>query len=127
MSNLLKKKDLTNRGPQIAPTKSFTLDEVEVKSQEVNNIEKTEQPEVKVEPVTAPKKPGRPKTVQDGQVSSVRIMKGTRNKLNALVQMGKAENADILIDYLIELYINGNLSDDEKRVYSIFKETFDKK
>ena len=119
MSKLLQRKDLKNRGPKIEPKSSFKLEESETAA--IGEVISEQPPELEV------KKPGRPKTVQDGQVSSVRIMKGTRNKLNALVQMGKAENADILIDHLIDLYLDEHLSEDEKRVYGIFKETFDKK
>lgn len=130
MSNLLrpKKKPLLDRGPKIEPQTSFSLDEekninpVELKKDDMQEQEVTA--EVKV--TSKQKKPGRPKVIRDDQVTSVRLMKSTRSKLNALVQLGKAENVDVLMDTLVQEYIRG-LPKDEKRIYQIVFETFNKK
>lgn len=131
MSNLLnsKKKQLLNRGPKIEPQTAFSLDEDkknEVKSlQQENQQEQQQSPETEEVPKT--KKPGRPKVIREDQVTSVRLMKSTRSKLNALVQLGKAENVDLLIDSLVEDYIKLELTKDEKRIYQVVFDTFNKK
>lgn len=129
MSNLLnpKKKQLLNRGPKIEPQTAFSLDE----ELEVDELKKDgqqeQQPTTAIEATPQTKKPGRPKVIRDDQVTSVRLMKSTRSKLNALVQLGKAENVDLLIDSLVEDYIKQELTKDEKRIYQIVFETFNKK
>lgn len=108
MSNLLQpKKKLLNRGPKIEPAKTFSLEEVE---------------KVAEQPQEEPKKVGRPRTVTD-EITSVRISKSTRSKLNALVQMGKASNADMMINELIEQYVSSSLTDDDSRIFNIISET----
>ncbi|OCS89079.1 DUF5388 domain-containing protein [Caryophanon latum] len=108
MSNLLQpKKKLLNRGPKIEPAKTFSLEEVE-------KVVEQQQEE--------PKKVGRPRTVTD-EITSVRISKSTRSKLNALVQMGKASNADMMINELIEQYVSSSLTDDDSRIFNIISET----
>lgn len=114
MSNLLQpKKKLLNRGPKIEPAKTFSLDE----------IEKTVAPAVELD---EPKKVGRPKTVTD-EITSVRISKSTRSKLNALVQMGKAPNADLMISEIIDQYVAASLTEDDQRVYHIISDTLNKR
>ena len=124
MSNLLnsKKKQLLTRGPKIEPETAFSLDE-----EKVVETEEQQQPETVVEEKAVQKKPGRPKVVRDDQVTSVRLMKSTRSKLNALVQLGKADNVDSLIDTLVDDYLNQELTKDEKRIYQVVFETFNKK
>ncbi|MEE1131410.1 MAG: DUF5388 domain-containing protein [Caryophanon sp.] len=108
MSNLLQpKKKLLNRGPKIEPAKTFSLKEVE---------------KVAEQPQEEPKKVGRPRTVTE-EITSVRISKSTRSKLNALVQMGKASNADMMINELIEQYVSSSLTDDDSRIFNIISET----
>lgn len=128
MSNLLNpKKKLLDRGPKIEPQTAFSLDEdKETKVDEMKN-DGQQQPAAEVEETPITKKPGRPKVIRDDQVTSVRLMKSTRSKLNALVQLGKAENVDLLIDSLVEDYIKQELTKDEKRIYQIVFETFNKK
>ena len=131
MSNLLnpKKKQLLDRGPKIEPQTAFSLDEE--KETEVDELKKDDQqeqqPAAEIEETPKTKKPGRPKVIREDQVTSVRLMKSTRSKLNALVQLGKAENVDLLIDTLVEDYIKLELTKDEKRIYQIVFETFNKK
>lgn len=130
MSNLLNpKKKLLDRGPKIEPQTAFSLDEdKETKVDEMKNDgQQQQQPAAEVEETPITKKPGRPKVIRDDQVTSVRLMKSTRSKLNALVQLGKAENVDLLIDSLVEDYIKQELTKDEKRIYQIVFETFNKK
>lgn len=128
MSNLLNpKKKLLDRGPKIEPQTAFSLDEdKETNVDEMKNYGQ-QQPAAEVEETPITKKPGRPKVIRDDQVTSVRLMKSTRSKLNALVQLGKAENVDLLIDSLVEDYIKQELTKDEKRIYQIVFETFNKK
>ena len=124
MSNLLQpKKKLLNRGPKIEPAKTFSLEQVE----------KTAAPEeaVQQEQATQPeqaevKKVGRPRTVTE-EITSVRISKSTRSKLNALVQMGKSTNADMMISELIDQYVASSLTEDDQRVYGIISDTLNKR
>lgn len=118
MSNLLQpKKKLLNRGPKIEPAKTFSLEQVE----------KVAPPEDAVQPEqTEAKKVGRPRTVTE-EITSVRISKSTRSKLNALVQMGKSTNADMMISELIDQYVASSLTEDDQRVYNIISDTLNKR
>lgn len=121
MSDLLNnnrtKKKLLERGAKITPEKQFNLEEVEVAKEP-----ETAQKEVKkVETKATPKR----RNAQD--ITSVRVTKGTRNKLNALIQMGKADNVDILIDILLDEYIDNTLVKDEKKTYGIVLDIIQKR
>ena len=52
-------------------------------------------------------------------ITSVRVTKATRNKLNALIQIGKADNVDTLIDIILDEYIETTLVKDEKKSYNL--------
>ncbi|HWL23359.1 MAG TPA: DUF5388 domain-containing protein [Ureibacillus sp.] len=117
MSNLLNnqrsKKRLLDRGPKIVPDQEFKLDEVN----ETTTVEvETEKP---VEKDT--------KRRADTRITSVRVTKTTRNKINTLIQLGKAESVDQLIDILLDEYIETNLVKDEKKTYNLVFEIIQKK
>lgn len=112
MSNLLnnnsRKKKLLDRGPKITPAQEFTLTDIDAKETEVSSVEP--------EPLKIVK--DKPKKAKQS-TTTVRVEKSTRSKLNALVQMGKAETVDVLIDILIDEYVNHQLLKDEKKTYDI--------
>lgn len=120
LSNLLnnsKKKKLLDRGPKITPAQEFTLNDADTKETEGSSVE----PEaLKVVVNEKPKK-----TKQS--TTTVRVEKLTRSKLNALVQMGKAETVDVLVDILIDEYVNHQLLKDEKKTYDILLNVLRKK
>lgn len=121
MSNLLNsgkpKKKLLDRGPKIVPNQEFKL---EPQEDAVPN-ETTTSP-VKVEvPEKTPKRRGAP------EITSVRVSKITRNKLNALIQLGKADNVDVLIDILLDEYMENNLVKDEKKTYNLILDIIQKR
>lgn len=111
MSNLLNsnkpKRKLLDRGAKITPEKQFDIAEIEPANKQAIAQEE------KVEKKAIPKR----RNAQD--ITSVRVTKSTRNKLNALIQMGKADNVDVLIDILLDEYIDNTLVKDEKKTYGI--------
>ena len=117
MSNLLNnqktRKKLLDRGPKIVPETEFKIDEVEETSPVEVEVEKT--------PIKETKRP------TDNKITSVRVTKATRNKINALIQLGKAESVDQLIDILLDEYIETNLVKDEKKTYNLVLEIIQKK
>ena len=60
-------------------------------------------------------------------ITSVRVTKYTRNKLNALIQLGKADNVDTLIDILLYEYIETNLVKDEKKTFNLILDIIQKR
>jgi len=111
LSNLLNnkaKKKLLDRGPKITPTQEFKLTDTE---------ETNVQPELFETELLKTANVQKKKTKQS--ITSVRVTKATRNKLNALVQLGRAESVDILIDILIDEYVDTNLAKEEKKTYEI--------
>lgn len=119
LSNLLnnKKKKLLDRGPKITPAQEFTLSDVETNETNVSTVEP--------EPLKVVKEEKPKKTKQS--TTTVRVEKITRSKLNALVQMGKAETVDVLVDILIDEYVNNQLLKDEKKTYDILLNVLRKK
>ncbi len=126
MSNLLNndkpKKKLLNRGPKIVPDQEFKLEETGVT---VEAPEAKQPTSSRTTEVPAPKKAE--KKQEGTQNTSVRVTKATRNKLNALIQLGKADNVDILIDILIDEYIENNLVKDEKKTYNLILDIIQKR
>lgn len=122
MSNLLNnekpRKKLLDRGPKIVPNQEFKLDTIE---ETVAEVPVKEQPKIEAEKTTKIKKREVP------QITSVRVTKATRNKLNALIQLGKAENVDTLIDILLDEYIENNLVKDEKKTYNLILDIVQKR
>lgn len=119
LSNLLnnKKKKLLDRGPKITPAQEFSLSDVETNETNVSSVEP--------EPLKVIKEEKPKKTKQS--TTTVRVEKITRSKLNALVQMGKAETVDVLVDILIDEYVNHQLLKDEKKTYDILLNVLRKK
>ena len=134
MSNLLNngkpKKRLLDRGPKIMPAQEFKLEEaVEVK--EEAPVQEAEQQEQQQEPKPAAKSKSTAKKTkkQDpaAQITSVRVTKATRNKLNALIQLGKADSVDVLLDNILEEYIENNLVKEEKKIFNLVYEVIQKR
>ncbi|OMP66326.1 DUF5388 domain-containing protein [Domibacillus epiphyticus] len=116
MSDLLKKKPnkLLNRGKQITPATTFSLD---------NDI-KTREPVKEAE--TTPKKMPETKTrsTAASSTTTVRVSMSTKEKLNALVTMGTADSVDSLLEILIEEYHSTYLTKDEKKQYSLILDIY---
>lgn len=116
MSNLLNKnpkKKLLERGPQISPASQFKLDSVEQMQPVVT--ESAQNTETK-------------KTVSsERKATSVRVRKSTRNKLNALVSLNKADTIDDLLDIMIDEYMSTNLLKDEKKQFDLILELYKSK
>ena len=128
MSNLLNngkpRKKLLDRGPKIVPAQEFKLEEaVEVK--EEAPVQEAEQQE----PKPAKKTPAKKTKKQDSaaQITSVRVTKATRSKLNALIQLGKADSVDVLLDKLLDEYIENNLVKEEKKIFDLVYEVIQKR
>ncbi len=127
MSSLLNngkpKKRLLDRGPKIVPTQEFKLDSTnETKVEEPVQEEKQSSEKAEQAPTKKTKK-------QDTatQITTVRVTKATRNKLNALVQMGKADSVDVLLDILLDEYIENNLVKEEKKTFNLVFEVIQKR
>ena len=119
MSSLLNngkpRKKLLDRGPKIVPTQEFKLESTkEIKVEEPVQEEKQSSEKAEQAPTKKTKK-------QDTatQITTVRVTKATRNKLNALVQMGKADSVDVLLDILLDEYIENNLVKEEKKTFNL--------
>ncbi len=127
LSNLLNnqtKKKLLDRGPKITPTQEFTLTDIEEKKVEPKGTTpsaKAKEKEKEKETVQVQKRT----TPQN--ITSVRVSKATRNKLNALVQLGKAESVDVLIDILLDEYVEQNIGKTERKTYDIIVNVLQKK
>ena len=118
MSDLLKnnggKKKLLNRGPKIVPAQEFKLEEKDTAAVTSPKEQKTADSKVA-------------KKREAAQITSVRVTKATRNKLNALIQLGKAENVDILIDILLDEYIENTLLKEEKKTFNLVLDIIQKR
>lgn len=113
MSNLLNKttkKKILERGPQITPSTSFKLDDVEPVAQEV--------------PQKSSKKN---EVVSEKKATSVRVKRSTRNKLNALVSLNKADTIDELIEIMIDEYASVHVTKDEKKQFDIVMDLYKSK
>lgn len=109
MSNLLNsgsKKKLLERGPQIAPATSFKLEDTE-KATAKARVENKRANEKSV-----------------NKISSVRVRKTTRDKLNALVNINKADTIDELLEIIIEEYMAVHITKDEKKQLDIILELY---
>lgn len=130
MSNLLNngkpKKRLLERGPKIVPSQEFKLeptDEVTVEDVLVQE----QQPAHAPRQTEATDSPKANKRREAAQITSVRVTKTTRNKLNALIQLGKADNVDSLIDILLDEYIKTNLVKDEEKTFNLILDIIQKR
>ncbi|MER2109206.1 MAG: hypothetical protein ABS949_19965 [Solibacillus sp.] len=117
MSNLLNnnnKKKLLSRGAAIVPDQQFNIQDVK-EDEKPKKVEHTED-------VVAKKsgaKSDAPKKKSEATNTSVRVTKQTRSKLNAIIQYGKAENVDSLIDILIDEYIENHFTKEDKKTYEL--------
>lgn len=110
MSNLLNnpsKKKLLERGTPIEPTTQFKLEEVE-------SATTTSKIDTRRAKERSPK----------NKPSSVRVKKTTRDRLNALVSLNKAETVDDLLDIMIEEYVSAHVTKDEKKQLDIIIELY---
>lgn len=111
MSNLLNKngkKKLLDRGPQIQPPSAFTMPNMETAG-------------------TKPKAAAKPQRTADQKVTSVRVLKGTQQKLNALVSLNKADTIDELINNFLGEYLDTHLTKDEKKQYDLILQLYRQK
>lgn len=146
MSNLLNnekpKRKLLQRGPKIVPEQEFKLEptdetpaDVAVQEQPAATSQKTEPEASTKAPKTeqgasakTSKAPAKaPKKGDAASITSVRVTKSTRNKLNALIQLGKADNVDTLIDILLDEYIETSLLKDEKKTFNLILDIIQKR
>ena len=79
-------------------------------------------------------KPARKRTAKktkkqkvETNITSVRVTKSTRNKLNALIQLGKADSVDVLLDKLLDDYIQNSLVEEEKKIFNLVYEVIQKR
>lgn len=126
MSNLLNngkpRKKLLDRGPKIVPAQEFKLEEtVEVKESAPAQEKQVAKPARK----RTAKKTKKQKV--ETNITSVRVTKSTRNKLNALIQLGKADSVDVLLDTLLDEYIENSLVQDEQKIFNLFYEVIQKR
>jgi hypothetical protein len=118
MSDLLKKKPnkLLNRGKQITPNTTFSLDnetnENDTKQPAQEMLEKKEL-EIKTR-----------STKGQTTTTTVRVSTPTKEKLNALVTMGIADSVDHLLEILIEEYESTYLTKNEKKQYSLILDIY---
>ena len=132
MSNLLNndkpKRKLLQRGPKIVPAQAFKLEETEetqaTPAAEDTPLDQSALNTAKAEPKALAKTT---KKQEAPKITSVRVTKPTRNKLNALVQLGKADNVDTLIDIILDEYIETNLLKDEKKTYNLIYDIIQKR
>lgn len=111
MSNLLNnnkpKKKLLDRGPKIVPAQEFKLEDAKADVQE--------------QPTQAKKR------TTAAQITSVRVTKATRNKLNTLIQLGKADSVDVLLDHLLDEYIDNHLAAEEQKTFDLIFDVIQKR
>lgn len=124
MSNLLNngkpRKKLLERGPKIVPAQEFKLES----GAETNAESKSQKQQPEAKPVEEAKQA---RKRESAQITSVRVTKTTRNKLNALIQLGKADNVDVMIDILLDEYIENNLVKDEKKTFNLILDILQKR
>lgn len=136
MSNLLNngkpKKRLLDRGPKIVPAQEFKLEEVvevkeETPAQEEQQPKTTPAPKQETKPAKETPAKKTKKSDSGAQITSVRVTKATRSKLNALIQLGKADSVDILLENLLDEYIENNLVKEEKKIFNLVYEVIQKR
>ena len=113
MSDLLKKKPnkLLNRGKQITPNTTFSLDNDNTKP--VNTVPVSEKKEL----------PAKTKKVHSG-TTTVRVSTTTKEKLNGLVTLGIAESVDSLLEILVEEYQSNYLTKEQRKQYSLILDIY---
>lgn len=121
MSNLLNnnnKKKLLSRGAAIVPDQQFNIQDVK-EDEKPKKVEHTEDVVAKKSGAKSGAKSNAPKKKSEATNTSVRVTKQTRSKLNAIIQYGKAENVDSLIDILIDEYIENHFTKEDKKTYEL--------
>lgn len=103
------KKKLLTRGPKISPDNQF----------KPTDIQTTE----KLESITSTKRVKK-ESFSSKRDSSVRVKRSTRNKLNALVSLNKADTIDELIEIMIDEYMSVNVLKDEKKQFDLVMELY---
>ncbi|PPA68683.1 DUF5388 domain-containing protein [Jeotgalibacillus proteolyticus] len=116
MSDLLRKKSkqILDRGASIQPKTTFNLEE-EVRESSSKQKGTSEGRET-----------GRKKAAANS-TTTVRVSTLNKDKLNALVVLGVADNVDNLVDILMDEYISSILSKDEKKQYSLILDVYNLK
>ena len=126
MSNLLNngkpRKKLLDRGPKIVPAQEFKLEETAEVKESAPAQEKQATKPARKRTATKTKK-----QKVETNITSVRVTKSTRNKLNALIQLGKADSVDVLLDTLLDEYIENSLAQDEQKIFDLFYEVIQKR
>lgn len=101
----LVRKQLLRHQPAVAPTQPFNINEMEKEKEKELNAS---------QPATQKEK----KNMIHDTISSLRVRKSTRNKVNALINLGKADSADMLVDIAIDEYIN-SLAKEERKTFEM--------
>ncbi|MBM7580825.1 DUF5388 domain-containing protein [Jeotgalibacillus terrae] len=114
MSDLLRKKNkpILDRGNSIKPKTTFNLEEAKDTKPVTESAGTIREP--------ARKKPASTST-------TVRVSAMNKDKLNALVTLGVADNVDNLVDILMDEYVTSILSKDEKKQYSMILDVYNLK
>lgn len=128
MSNLLKKGNLS-RKPNAKPEETFSLEDLDEKPKKVEEAKQPKQPteEPVIEKATPKKSTTKKKRKINEDITSVRVTKETRSRLNALIQLGRAENVDDLIDAIVDDYIEMQLTPNEKKTFDILVKVIQKR
>lgn len=125
MSNLLKKGNLS-RKPNAKPAETFSLEDLDEKPKKVEEAKQPSEEPV-IEKATPKKSTTKKKRKINEDITSVRVTKETRSRLNALIQLGRAENVDDLIDAIVDDYIEMQLPPNEKKTFDILVKVIQKR
>lgn len=124
MSNLLKKSNLS-RKPNAKPAETFSLEDLKEEPKKVEEAKTAE--EAVIEKAAPRKQTTKKKRKINEDITSVRVTKETRSRLNALIQLGRAENVDDLIDAIVDDYIEMQLTPNEKKTFDILVKVIQKR
>lgn len=125
MSNLLKKSNLS-RKPNAKPAETFSLEDLDEKPKKVEEAKQPSEEPV-IEKAAPKKSTTKKKRKINEDITSVRVTKETRSRLNALIQLGRAENVDDLIDAIVDDYIEMQLTPNEKKTFDILVKVIQKR
>ncbi|SDC61204.1 hypothetical protein SAMN05421734_11328 [Pelagirhabdus alkalitolerans] len=110
MSDLLKKRNKASsleRPPEVKPKNTFDIDSID-KQYGLHNLENKKKQQTK-------------------KSTTVRVSTELKDKLNALVTIGVADNVDTVIDIMLEEYTNAFLDKDEKKQLELLQSIYQKK
>ena len=108
MSDLLKKRNKSSslkRPPDVKPERTFDIHSLNAEEEK--------------KPAPAPKSK---KAVNTS--TTVRVSKELKNKLNALVTIGVADNVDMAIEIMMDEYVEAILDKDEKKQFEILQKIY---